>query len=150
MPHSSVSLIAMERVVTCGKFLQLSGQRWFVRGFSYGPFAPNNDGEHLPERSQVCRDFAHMRELGANSFRVYFPPPEWLLDLALEHDLRVFVDVPWEKHRCFFEDWDAQQRAVQRVRETARTLGDHPALFAISVANEIPVDIIRFYGHRRV
>ncbi|HUG67553.1 MAG TPA: glycoside hydrolase family 2 TIM barrel-domain containing protein, partial [Pirellulaceae bacterium] len=47
-------------------------------------------------------------------------------------------------------DWDAQQRAVQRVRETARTLGDHPALFAISVANEIPVDIIRFYGHRRV
>lgn len=140
----------MHRVTACGKFLQLSGQRWIVKGFSYGPFAPNSDGEHLPERSQVSRDFAHMRELGANSLRVYFPPPLWLLDAAQQHDLRVFVDVPWEKHRCFFEDWDAQQRAADEVRDTARTLGEHPALFAISVCNEIPVDIVRFYGHRRI
>ena len=34
--------------------------------------------------------------------------------------------------------------------DTARTLGAHPAVFAISVANEIPVDIIRFYGRKRV
>lgn len=140
----------MKRVIASGKFLQLSGQRWLVKGFSYGPFAPNSEGEHLPERSQVSRDFAQMRALGANSFRLYFPPPRWLLDVAQDHELRVFVDVPWEKHRCFFEDWDAPQRAMDRIRETARTLGDHPALFAISVANEIPVDIIRFYGQRRV
>jgi GT2 family glycosyltransferase len=73
-----------------------------------------------------------------------------MLDEALAHDLKVFVDVPWEKHRCFFEDWDAQQQARQRVRQTARQLGNHPAVFAISVVNEIPVDVVRFYGSRMV
>src|SRR5207302_1553413 len=29
---------------------------------------------------------------------------------------------------------------------TARALGSHPGLFAISVANEIPKDVVRFYG----
>lgn len=140
----------MERITTSGKFFRLGGERWFVKGFSYGPFAPNSEGENLPERFQVAHDFSLMRELGANSFRVYFPPPVWLLDLAMVYGLRVFVDVPWEKHRCFFEDWTAQESARERVRETARTLGNHPALFAISVANEIPTDIVRFYGRERI
>ncbi len=141
---------AANRIEVSGKFLRLGEEKWYAKGFAYGPFAPNRDGEHLPERSQVVRDFAHIRELGGNSIRVYFPPPVWLLDLALDAGLHVFVDVPWEKHRCFFEDWDAQQRAVERVRATAAAVGDHPGLLAISVANEIPVDIVRFYGHVRV
>ncbi len=139
-----------QRVTADGKFFRLNGEKWYVKGFSYGPFAPNSAGEHLPERHRLQDDFAHMRELGASTLRVYFPPPVWLLDDAVEYGLRVFVDVPWEKHRCFFEDWDAQERARARIRETARTLGGHPAVFAISVANEIPNDIVRFYGHRRV
>jgi glycosyltransferase involved in cell wall biosynthesis len=72
------------------------------------------------------------------------------LDEAQEHDLRMLVDVPWEKHRCFFEDWDACQRARRRLRQMAREVGNHPAVLAISVANEIPVDVIRFYGPQRV
>lgn len=95
-------------------------------------------------------DFAHIRRLGGNCVRVFYPPPEWLLDEAVAQQLRVFVDVPWEKHRCFFEDWEALERARQRVRDTARSVGRHPAVFAISVANEVPVDIIRFYGRKRV
>jgi GT2 family glycosyltransferase len=35
------------------------------------------------------------------------------------------------------------------VREAAE-LGDHPALLALSVVNEIPRDVVRFYGERRV
>ena len=80
-------------VSTAGKFFRLNGQKWYVKGFSYGPFAPNSAGEHLPERRRLQDDFAHMRELGANALRVYFPPPVWLLDEALEWGLRVFVDV---------------------------------------------------------
>ena len=140
----------MVRLTSDGKFFRLGQNKWYVKGFSYGPFAPDENGIPLPELNRLRADFAHMRQLGANCLRVYFPPPEWMLDEALAHDLRVFVDVPWEKHRCFFEDWDAQQRARQRVRETAQTLGNHPAVFAISVVNEIPVDVVRFYGHRRV
>lgn len=139
-----------DRVRAAGKFLRLGKRKFPVRGYSYGPFAPNQAGEHLPERAVAREDLELMRRLGANSFRVYFPPPEWLLDLAAETDLKVFVDVPWEKHRCFFEDWEAQETARQRVRMTARSAGQHPATLAISVVNEIPADVVRFYGPRRV
>ncbi|MGE3999640.1 MAG: glycosyltransferase [Planctomycetaceae bacterium] len=91
-----------------------------------------------------------MRSLGGNCIRVYFPPPTWILDEALKHGLRVFIDVPWEKHRCFLEDWDAQQRTIVRIRETAAALGRHPGVFAISVGNEIPVDVVRYSGRTQV
>jgi glycosyltransferase involved in cell wall biosynthesis len=138
------------RVKVSGKFLTSGTEKILIKGFSYGPFAPNADGEPLPTRCQVKRDFRHIRELGGNTVRVYFPPPLWFLDEAAASDLRVFIDVPWEKHRCFFEDWDALQRARDRVRQTAASLGNHPAVLAISVANEFPPDIVRFYGKRRV
>jgi glycosyltransferase involved in cell wall biosynthesis len=140
----------MDRITTAGKFFRLAGRKWYVKGFSYGPFAPREDGVHLPTRSRMRCDFAHMRELGANALRVYFPPPLSVLDDALEYGLRVLIDVPWDKHRCFLEDWFAQTEARIRVRGTASTLGNHPAVFAISVVNEIPADVVRFYGHRRV
>lgn len=148
--ENSGAMVPVVRPRVSGKFLRLGAEKFFVKGFSYGPFAPNCDGEPLPERDEVKRDFAHIRGLGANTIRVYFPPPEWLLDEALRQGLFVFIDVPWEKHRCFFEDWDAMERARDRVRKTARELGNHPAVLAISVVNEFPVDIVRFQGRHRV
>lgn len=137
-------------VALSGKFFQAGDQKFHLKGFSYGPFTPNVDGEPLPDRSRVCDDFASIRELGANAIRVYYPPPLWFLDAAWEHGLRTFIDIPWDKHRCFFEDWAAQQQAERKVRKTARDLGRHPGVFAISVANEFPADIVRFYGPARV
>ncbi len=139
-----------ERVRVDGKFLRLGEAKWYLKGLSYGPFAPNRDVGPWPDRLRVSSDFAHMRELGANAARVYHPPPCWLLDEALAHGLRILIDVPWEKHRCFLEDWSAQEAARARVRSTARALGAHSAVFAISVVNEIPNDVVRFYGRRRV
>jgi glycosyltransferase involved in cell wall biosynthesis len=138
------------RIRTDGKFFRLGRENWFVKGFSYGPFAVNSHGDPLPEPAEVARDFATIHALGGNAIRLYFPPPRWLLDEAIRHELRVFVDIPWEKHRCFFEDWSAQEAARQRVRQTARELGNHPAVFAISVVNEYPNDVVRFYGRKRV
>jgi glycosyltransferase involved in cell wall biosynthesis len=138
------------RVSVSGKLFAAGGERWYVKGLTYGPFAPNADGEFLPDRSQVRRDFRQICHLGGNALRVYHVPPVWLLDLAAAEGLRVLIDVPWEKHRCFFEDWSARQAAISQVSDTARTLGNHPGVFAISVANEIPHDIVRFYGARRV
>jgi glycosyltransferase involved in cell wall biosynthesis len=137
------------RVRIDGKYFQLDGARWVARGLTYGPFAPDENGQFLPSAARISADFAHVRALGANAVRLYHVPPPWLLDLALDHDLRVFIDVPWEKHRCFFEEWNAQDEARRRIRETARRLGNHPATFAISVANEFPANIVRFYGKDR-
>ena len=41
--------------------------------------------------------------MGANTIRVYHVPPRELLDLAHAFGIKVFVDVPWSKHRCFLE-----------------------------------------------
>ena len=40
-------------------------RRFFARGVSYGPFAPNDIGEPFPDKALAERDFALMRELGA-------------------------------------------------------------------------------------
>ena len=138
------------RVRIDGRLFRVGATDWYLKGFTYGPFRPNRAGQHLPERVRMLEDFAQLRALGCNAIRLYHRPDVALLDDALEHNLRVLIDVPWEKHRCFFEDWDAQENAIKEVRKTARELGRHPAVFAISVANEIPHDIVRFYGTERV
>jgi GT2 family glycosyltransferase len=138
------------RIATSGKFLRCGEEKWFVKGLTYGPFPKSAEGHFLPDHARVRKDFRHIASLGGNCVRLYHAPPRWLLDEAIEQGLRTFVDVPWEKHRCFFEDFSAQEDARRRVRKVARDLADHPGLFAISVANEFPVDIVRYYGHRRV
>lgn len=142
--------IGAASVTITGKSFWLGAEKWHLKGLTYGPFGLNSNNEFLPEQPRLLADFAQIREVGANCIRLYHVPTPALLDAALDNGLRVFVDVPWEKHRCFFEDWAAMHEARERVRTAARDLGKHAALFAISVANEIPSDIVRFYGHRRV
>src|SRR5258706_5197304 len=146
----SLKIDAPERIRICGKLFSLGRRKWYAKGLIYGPFAPNSEGLPLPERPRLLSDLAHIRDLGGNCIRLYSPPPPLFLDDAVDHGLRVMIDVAWEKHRCFFEDWSSQQDALARVRKTARELGAHPAVFAISVGNEIPHDVVRFYGARRV
>src|SRR5258707_45026 len=87
---------------------------------------------------------------GVNAIRTYHLPPAWLLDAAGEHGVFVFVDVPWPKHVCFLDSKKAQaeaRRAVSRAAE--RGLG-REGLLAYSVGNEIPADVVRWHGARRV
>src|SRR5690242_21046418 len=91
----------VDRVRASGKLFSLAGEPWHVKGLTYGPFKPNSAGEFLPERGRLIADFAHARAIGANALRVYQVPSTLVLDEAQRHGLRVMVDVPWEKHRCF-------------------------------------------------
>jgi glycosyltransferase involved in cell wall biosynthesis len=146
LAHAHQAAAQDQRVRVSGKFFRLGEEKWYLKGLTYGPFAPNSQGLFLPERPQVRRDFAHMNDMGANAIRVYHVPPTWLLDEALAHDIRVLIDIPWEKHRCFFEDWSSTQAARKVVADAARDVGNHPGVFAISVVNEFPNDVVRFYG----
>ena len=141
---------AQQRITVDGKHFRAGTAKWFPRGFTYGPFAADSDGNFLPSREQTWRDLTQMAAIGANVLRVYHVPPLWFLDMVTEHGLRVLIDVPWDKHRCFFEDWGAMEQAKRRVEDAARHAGQHSATFAISVVNELPRDVVRFYGHRRV
>src|SRR5690348_14677793 len=135
------------RVHVSGKFFRLGTAKFYIKGFCYGPFPQNSAGEYLPEASQMAKDFRHMHELGANTVRLYTIPSLATLDAILDHGLRAIIDVPWEKHRCFFEDWNAKESARAQVRVAAELAGAHPGVLAISVVNEIPNDVVRYHGH---
>lgn len=141
---------AADRVELDGKFFRLGGRRFAVRGVSYGGFAPNAAGEPFPEPARAQADFELMRTLGANVVRTYEPPPRWLLDLALAAGLRVFTDLAWPAHRCFLDTATDRRAARQAALDAVRRVAGHPALFAVSLANEIPPDVVRWSGPRRV
>jgi GT2 family glycosyltransferase len=132
-----------------GKFFRLGEQKFFVKGVAYGPFMPDAQGQPFASPEQTALDLARIAELGANVVRVYHPPPRWFLDAAEEHGLKVFVDVPWNKHLCF--DSPARRRdAREAVRRAVHACARHPAVFAFSVANEIPAEIVRWMGAKAV
>jgi O-antigen biosynthesis protein len=145
-PASPSGSESLPRVKVDGKFFRAGAEKFFPKGVTYGPFAPNTSGEMFPERQQVDRDFHQIRRLGANLVRVYYVPPGWVLDAAARARLRVLIDIPWEKHRCFMETLESQQAARQTVRKAAEECAWHPALFALSVVNEIPPEIARWHG----
>ncbi len=138
------------RVRRDGKFFRVGDDKFYIKGVTYGPFARNSAGEYLPESDQVRKDLSQIRELGANCVRVYHVPSRWLLDMAHEMGLKIFLDIAWPKNLTFVGDDAITKQAHDAVREAARECGNHPALFAFSVVNEIPPDIVRFVGRKKI
>ncbi|MDB6031921.1 MAG: glycosyl transferase family 2 [Verrucomicrobiales bacterium] len=142
--------VAQKRVRVDGKFFRLGEQKFFIKGVAYGPFAPNSEKEPFASRAQTESDFKQMVELGANLLRVYNTPPRWFLDLASLHGLRIFIDILWNKERCFLDSEKAREFARGAVRETVEACLSHPAVFAYSLVNEIPADIVRWSGAEEI
>ncbi|MGE4181304.1 MAG: glycosyltransferase [Limisphaerales bacterium] len=145
-----VSVPVTERVRLDGKFFRAGTQRFIVRGVSYGTFGPNKAGEPFPEPTDVQRDFRLIAGLGANTVRVYDPPPPWLLDAAAAQGLRCFVSIPWASQSCFLDSRARRREARTAVATAVCGFAGHPAVFAVAVANEIPPDIVRWSGPARV
>jgi O-antigen biosynthesis protein len=139
-----------ERIRLDGKYLSRGGRRLRVCGVTYGPFAPDAEGQPFPAHDRALQDFLQMRAAGINAIRTYHCPPERLLHLADEHGLAVFVDVPWPKHLCFLDGRPAQQQAREAVAQAARRCRNHPCLLAYSIGNEIPPSVVRWHGRGRV
>jgi GT2 family glycosyltransferase len=138
------------RPEVAGKFLQVGGEKLWVRGVTYGTFRPNSEGMLLPERETVSRDFAAMALRGINAIRLYTLPPRWLLDLAAAHGIRVLVGFDWPVHVAFLESREQERRIEALVREGARSLAGHEAILAWSLGNEIPGPVVRWHGRRRI
>ena len=133
-----------------GKFLFVGGEKFYVRGVTYGPFRPEADGGQYHRPEVVERDFALMRHHGINALRIYTLPPRWLLDLAQQRGLRVLVGLPWEQHVTFLAEPRRARDIEQRLRRAVRECAGHPAILAYAVGNEIPAPLVRWYGHRRI
>lgn len=138
------------RVTVDGKGFRVGPAKFFVKGVTYGPFRPNGSGQPFPEPEEARRDFEGLRRLGANVLRVYHVPPRWFLDLAETQGFRLLIDIPWNKEACFLDDPRLQRGAREAARRAAEQCARHHAVFAFSVVNEIPADIVRWSGQRAV
>jgi O-antigen biosynthesis protein len=146
----AVAASSAPRVSVDGKFFRLGEKKFCAKGLAYGPFAPNSAGQPFASPEQTASDFAQIRELGANLIRVYHVPAKWFLDLAAEHKLKVLIDIPWNQHLCFLDSPAQRGEACEAVRRAVFACARHPAVFAFSVANEVPPDIVRWSGAQAV
>ena len=94
----TVPRMLLARPSVRGKFLFEGDRKLYVRGTTYGAFAPNRAGEQFPEAIDATRDLSLMRAAGINTILTYTVPPLWLLDLAQEYGIRVLVTVPWMEY----------------------------------------------------
>lgn len=147
MPWAGTS---SQRVTTDGKFLRCGEHKYWLKGVTYGPLKPGPHPGFPGDPEQVRRDLAQIRELGANTLRVYEAPSRAFLDLAAEHDLRVLADVAWNKQACFLEDTQWAETARRAVRQAAMECARHPACLGLSIINELPPDVVRWSGAGRV
>src|SRR5262249_26608505 len=133
-----------------GKFFFVGDHKLYLRGVSYGPFAVSGHGFPFPDERTLERDLELAVELGANTLRTFTVRPRWLLDRAAAHGMRVLITIPWAEHVCFLDRKDLIREIRGTVRAAAENCGSHPALFGFLVGNEIPPDIVRWYGPERV
>ncbi|HEX5265616.1 MAG TPA: glycosyltransferase, partial [Acidimicrobiales bacterium] len=145
----------MSRIRVDGKQFAVGQERFAFRGVSYGTFAPREDDAQFPEREQVKKDFSAMREAGFTVVRTYTAPPADVVDLAADWGLRLLVG-------AFYPDWrylvGAGRRERERlaraaraeVRQVARRLAGNEVVLGISLGNEVPADVVRWEGSRRV
>jgi glycosyltransferase involved in cell wall biosynthesis len=134
---------------TKGRFLYVRGERFWIKGVTYGTFRPNEDGDPYPSQSQVRDDFARMREAGINTIRLYTPPPIWLADAAHAEGLYIMADMCWGSRKCELDEERVKQLHAW-LRTHTRRLADHPAMLLYSIGNEIPPLMVRWYGARHI
>jgi cellulose synthase/poly-beta-1,6-N-acetylglucosamine synthase-like glycosyltransferase len=144
------SLTGSRKVRPLGRFFCLNAEKFFLKGVTYGPFAASAEGVPFPERRKVELDFALISELGANTLRTFTPAPKWLLDRAALYGLRVITGIPWAQHIAFLDSPRTKTEIRNTIAQSVRAGRGHPAAFAYLVGNEIPPEIVRWYGGKRV
>jgi glycosyltransferase involved in cell wall biosynthesis len=141
----------MGRLSATAKYLHRDGQKFFARGISYGPFAPNSRGESYPEPERAAADLALMHELGANLIRTYTMPPPWLFELAGKYQLLLMPGISWPLHLTFLDSPEMTREIRETVqREVAALRPFKDLIFAYGLGNEIRSDIVRWHGPRQV
>ena len=126
-----------------GRFFQRQGQRAFLKAVTFGPFP-------LSEKLDPDAEFARMARAGFNAVRLYETPDRHILDTAHKYGLAVLASVPWASNQDFLGDRSLLVNAELAIIEFLSELGNHPALGAFLVGNEIPSDLVRWMGPTKV
>jgi O-antigen biosynthesis protein len=148
--------VTAQRVVIDGKYFSLDGRRFPFRGVTYGTFRPRSaDGSRFPEPEVLDADFSAISQAGFTIVRTYTAPGPDVLASAGRHGLRILPDIFYLDWRYVFGNSRRTQRQLVRDAaaevqvQSSRLAGDARVL-GLSLGNEIPADVVRWVGTRRV
>ncbi len=139
-----------ERIVVRAKFFFQGEKKFFLKGITYCPLAPDADGYEYGTPEQAAKDLAAIRECGANIIRLYTSPPTWFLELCAENHLRVFLCIPWPVHVEFLSNRKIRHSVEEIVVKMVRQYRGNPVIFGYLIGNEIPSTMVRWLGAKRV
>lgn len=140
----------MEPIRVRAKFFFEGKEKFFIKGVTYGPFAPDAAGDFVGTPEKVRKDLVLMQELGVNLLRIYHVPPRWFLDLCREFRLRVLISIPWAEHIEFLNSRKIRKQIEETIRKAVEKNRGHEAIFGYFVGNEIPSTMVRWLGAKRV
>jgi GT2 family glycosyltransferase len=144
-----VAIATIARPTIRGKFFWTGEEKLYLRGVTYGTFAPTEQGE-FPSPSVVDDDFRAMAAVGINCVRTYTTPSRWILDLAQQHGLYVLAGIAWTQHVAFLDNERLRRDIIESVRSEIASIRGHPALLAYAIGNEIPAPIVRWHGRKAI
>ncbi|PWT79826.1 MAG: hypothetical protein C5B57_13210 [Blastocatellia bacterium] len=133
-----------------GKFLRIGQDRFYLKGITYGTFAPDARGYQFPTLERISEDFGLMADLGITTVRTYTAPGPELLDEAARRGLHVMVGLPWSQHVAFLDNRALKQSIRHEMISKVREIGKHPAVVLLALGNEIPPGIVRWHGRVRI
>ena len=118
------------------RHLILNGERVRLTGLARHEDSP---WEGLAEtRGTMRRDFDDMKALHATLTRpVHYPQNPYILDYADRHGILLIPEIPvWQFDEAQLSNPRVQALARQQMQEMIEQAGNHPSIFAWSVANE--------------
>ena len=137
-------------VTAAGKLFMRNGEPFYLRGVTYGTFAPDENSDQFPAQKRVLADFRAMAANGFNVVRSYTVPPARVLDAAAECKMQILAGLTWEQHVSFLDEETRAADIRRRVRDQVRACAEHESIFGFTIGNEIPASIVRWHGRRKI
>jgi beta-glucuronidase len=133
---ASSETFGLRTVQILDRHLLLNGERVRLSGLARHEDSP---WEGLAEtRGTMRRDFDDMKALHATLTRpVHYPQNPYILDYADRHGILLIPEIPvWQFDEMQLSNLQVQALARQQMQEMIEQAGNHPSIFAWSVANE--------------
>jgi beta-glucuronidase len=118
------------------RHLLINGERVRLTGLARHEDSPAQGLAETPDTMQ--RDYDDLKALHATLTRpVHYPQNPFILDYADRHGILLIPEIPvWQFNEAQLSDPKVLALAQQQMREMIEQAGNHPSIFAWSVANE--------------
>ncbi|MCE3260404.1 MAG: family 2 glycosyl transferase, partial [Bacteroidetes bacterium] len=124
---------------TPGNYSMLvNGKPYYIKGVAYNTAHDWRDGNMPLTRRQVEKDFAKIKDMGANTIRRYDHGiyDKNILNIAAEYDLKVLYGFWFDPKVDYYRDSLKVKEYIQNVEKKVLEFKDHPSVLAWSLGNE--------------